>query len=174
MIGKKKSLIAAAVAALGLLAIAGTSYADRGEGDCGFGEHRMHGGPEEHGQRAQMLFEKFDVNGDGTITKAELDETRSSKLKGADGNGDGQLSLEEFQAVWLEMTRPMMVDRFQDMDEDGNGQVTDAEFGGRMMGIFAFLDRNGDGNITKDELRDLHGKHRRHDDEDDGEDRDDD
>jgi Ca2+-binding EF-hand superfamily protein len=170
MIRRKNSMIAAAaVATVGLLAVAGTSYADRGEDDCprsGYGGHGMHGGPGGRGGHAAMMFEKFDANGDGTITRAEVDEVRGAKLKGADGNADNALSLEEFQAVWLEMTRPMMVDRFQDLDEDGDGKVTEAELGRPMTNMFVYLDQNEDGSITVKELRGRQGKHGREYDED--------
>jgi len=156
---KTSMMAAAAIAALGLLAVTGASYADRGEGDCGPG---LHHGPGGHGARAGMLFEKFDVNGDGSVTRAEIDETRGAKLQAADGNADAQLTLEEFQTLWLEMTRPMMVDRFQDLDEDGNGQVTEAELGRPLDNMFVFLDRNEDGSITQQELRSLHDQHGKH------------
>ncbi len=178
MTRSKKSLIAAtAIAALGLVTLAGVSHAGRSSQDCehgGWGKHdsdhseRGHGGPGGHGQ---MLFEKFDSDGDGRVTRAELDKTRAEKLGSADGNGDGQLTLEEFQVLWLEMARPMMVDRFQDLDEDGNGLVTEAEFGQPLAAMFVYLDRNDDGAITVEELR---GKHRKYDHDDNEEDDDDD
>ena len=155
---KKSMLTAAAVAALGLLAATGASYADRGEG-CGFGKHGKQHGP---GDRGAKIFEKFDLNEDGTVTKAEAEEASATRMTAADKNNDGQMSLEEFQTVWLEMTRPMMVDRFQDLDEDANGAVTAAEFDRPISKIFVYMDENGDGSITIAELRNMHGKHGRH------------
>ena len=170
----KKSLIAAtAIAALGLVTLAGVSHAGRSSHDCERGGWGKHGerGPGGHGQ---MMFEKFDSDGDGRVTRAELDKTRAEKLESADGNGDGQLTLEEFQVLWLEMARPMMVDRFQDLDEDGNGVVTEAELGQPLAAMFVYLDRDDDGAITAEELRGKHRKHRKHDHDDDEEDEDDD
>lgn len=158
---RKSMLAGAAIAAIGLLAATGASYADRSE-DCDFGKHGKHHGAGDHGERGVMMFEKFDINSDGTVTRAEIDEARTSRMKGADGNSDNQLSLEEFETVWLEMTRPMMVDRFQDLDEDGDGQVTDAELDRPMSKMFVILDQNEDGSITMAELRSLHDKHKRH------------
>jgi Ca2+-binding EF-hand superfamily protein len=177
----KKSLIAAtAIAALGLVTLAGFSHAGGSSHDCergGWGKHAGHHGDRgDHGDRGpgghgQMMFEKFDSDGDGRVTRAELDKTRAEKLGSADGNGDGQLTLEEFQVLWLEMARPMMVDRFQDLDEDGNGLVTAAEFGKPLAAMFVYLDRDEDGAITAEELR---GKHRKHDHDDDEADEEDD
>jgi Ca2+-binding EF-hand superfamily protein len=174
----KKSLIAAtAIAALGLVTLAGVSHAGRSSHDCergGWGKHAGHHG--DHGDRGpgghgQMIFEKFDNDGDGRVTRSEIDKTHAEKLGSADGNGDGQLTLEEFQVLWLEMARPMMVDRFQDLDEDGDGVVTAAEFGKPLAALFLYLDRDDDGAITAEELR---GKHRKYDHDDDEEDEDDD
>ena len=173
----KKSLIAAtAIAALGLVTLAGVSHAGRSSHDCeggGWGKHAGHYGDRgDHGDRGpgghgQMLFEKFDSDGDGRVTRSEFDKIRAEKLGSADGNADGQLTLEEFQVLWLEMARPMMVGRFQDLDEDGNGVVTEAEFGQPLAAMFVYLDRDDDGAITAEELR---GKHRKYDHDDDDDD----
>jgi Ca2+-binding EF-hand superfamily protein len=177
----KKSLIAAtAIAALGLVTLAGVSHAGRSSHDCeggGWGKHAGHHG--DRGERGpgghgQMLFEKFDSDGDGRVTRSELDKTRAEKLGSADGNADGQLTLEEFQVLWLEMARPMMVDRFQDLDEDGDGVVTEAEFGQPLAAMFVYLDRDDDGAITAEELRGKHRKYDHDDDDDEDEDHDED
>ena len=48
-------------------------------------------------------------------------------LKTYDTNGDGTLSLDEFQALYAAHTRTMMVRGFQMLDEDGDGKVTELE-----------------------------------------------
>ena len=70
------------------------------------------------------LFESFDVNDDGILTQTEIEEVRQSRLTEFDANGDGSLSLEEYQALWMEAMRERMVDRFQAHDDDGDGLVT--------------------------------------------------
>ena len=78
------------------------------------------------------------------------------------------MALEEFQALWLEHMRPHMVDRFQQLDEDGDGEVTADEFNDPMSRMFAYLDKNEDGSVTKKEVKRRH--HRYYDDDDDEDD----
>ena len=59
----------------------------------------------------ERLFEAFDANQDGTLTQAEVDQARQAKLAEFDADGDGSLSLEEYQALWLDAMRERMVDR---------------------------------------------------------------
>jgi Ca2+-binding EF-hand superfamily protein len=46
-----------------------------------------------------------------------------------DADGDGSLSLAEFEALHAAMIRETAVDRFQHLDADGDGRVTEAEMG---------------------------------------------
>ena len=48
-------------------------------------------------------------------------------MKQYDADGDGTLSIAEFEALHNAMTRNFMVDRFQALDEDGDGKITAAE-----------------------------------------------
>ena len=118
------------------------------------------GGHEGHGRRGMMgrggagagmmmrLFEEVDADGDGSVTQAEVDAYRATRVGAADGNDDGSLSLDEFQTLWLEQMRPRMVDAFQHLDEDGDGQITEAELDQRVGRMVARLDRDGDGVLT--------------------------
>lgn len=73
------------------------------------------------------LFGNLDANGDGQVTPQEAKAGREAALKKYDANGDGNLSLTEFQALYNQAVREKMVDRFQALDGDGDGQVTAAE-----------------------------------------------
>jgi Ca2+-binding EF-hand superfamily protein len=99
------------------------------------------------------LFEQFDANQDGRLTQAEIDQVRQSRLAEFDQNGDGSLSLEEYQALWVAAMRESMVDRFQAHDDDGDGMVTAEEFGEPFDRIVSRLDQNGDGELTADEIQ---------------------
>lgn len=48
-------------------------------------------------------------------------------LQEYDADGDGSLTLEEFEALHMQTLREQMVDRFQDLDADGDGQVSQEE-----------------------------------------------
>lgn len=140
-----KYLLAGGVLALGAAAFAGATLA----GD-GWGRH--HGG-DRHGGRAMLLFEQFDVNEDGRLTQAEIDEVRRSRLTEFDQNGDGSLSLEEYQALWLDAMRERMVRAFQRHDRDGDALVTVEEFSRPFDRAVSRFDRDGDGVLTLDEVR---------------------
>lgn len=70
------------------------------------------------------LFGDLDTNGDGTVTAEEAHDGMQAGLEAHDADGDGSLTLEEFQELHAESIRTRMVDRFQALDEDGDGKVT--------------------------------------------------
>ncbi len=63
------------------------------------------------------------------------------------------MSLDEFQPFWVELARPRMVDRFQALDDDGDGRVTTDEFDRPARGMFAWGDRDGDGALGPGDMR---------------------
>lgn len=73
------------------------------------------------------MMDRFDVDGDGIVSGDEALDQLQSMHADADTNGDGALSLEEFEVLHGEITRSMMVDRFQYLDSDGDGMVTPSE-----------------------------------------------
>jgi hypothetical protein len=113
------------------------------------------------------LFERADADHDGKLTKAELDAFAADALKRFDKDGDGRLSLDEFQGLWLELTRPLEVRAFQFLDRNGEGKVTAQELQRPLDRFFEHLDRKGAGYVTEDELR---GRERHHGPGDEGED----
>jgi len=95
------------------------------------------------------VFQMFDKDGDGRITKKELNESLknlgiiipenelSLMLDKIDVNGDGCVDIEEFG----ELYKTIMV---EDEDEVGEEDMKEA---------FNVFDRNGDGFISVDELK---------------------
>ena len=69
----------------------------------------------------------FDANKDGTLTPEEMTAGMQAEIKTYDTDANGSLSLAEFEAMHAAHTRTMMVRAFQMHDEDGDGQVTEAE-----------------------------------------------
>ena len=69
----------------------------------------------------------FDADKDGTLTPAEMTAGMQAEIKTYDTDSSGSLSLAEFEAMHAAHTRTMMVRAFQMHDEDGDGQVTEAE-----------------------------------------------
>ena len=69
----------------------------------------------------------LDANGDGKVSAEEARSGLTAKLAEYDADGDGTLSIAEFETLHSAMIRETMVDRFQALDNDGDGQVTEAE-----------------------------------------------
>lgn len=134
-----------------------------GSGHYGMGGHGFGGG-----SMARQVFELFDTNKDGALTQAEIDAERAATVKRFDKNGDGTLSLDEYQVFWMERMRERMVDRFQAHDDDGDGQITAKEMLGQFETMVERHDRNGDGKVMLDEMMGGgRGHHGMHDDDDD-------
>lgn len=158
-----------AIGAAGLaatIALAGVGLSNAHErwsdgGPRGYHGQEMHGdgmqkGHGHHGKRGKMMrrmMERFDANADGSLTQAEIDQGRSEQLAKYDSNQDGNLSLQEFEALWLERMLPRMVDRFQDLDENGDSEVTAEEFLDPFANVVERHDRNGDGALSKEDRR---------------------
>jgi Ca2+-binding EF-hand superfamily protein len=165
-----RKIIAGSVAALAIAAaiplVATAGSGERGgQGMRGghHGEHGMRGHHgEEHGGRRgrlhiQEMLETYDADGDGSIAQAEVDEWRTNRLREFDADSNGQLSLDEYQALWFDAMRERMVDEFQAHDDDGDGQVTVDEFGERTSRLVMMRDRNEDGVLNLDDAR--RGRH---------------
>jgi len=137
-------------------------FGGHGPGPDGFGRF----GPERFGRDGdgmrpmnEALLAMFDTNKDGNISKDEIEGVTADKLKTYDKDGDGSLSLTEYQALWLDQMREQMVRSFQRYDRDGDGKVTQAELGTRADNVLARLDRNHDGVIDQSELAGFGGRH---------------
>ncbi|SFC86923.1 calcium-binding protein [Tropicimonas isoalkanivorans] len=84
------------------------------------------GGPGGVGMMGAFLGD-LDADRDGSVTSDEARDGLQAALADNDSDGSGTLSLGEFEALHNNTIRPMMVDRFQALDADGDGQVTQAE-----------------------------------------------
>jgi Ca2+-binding EF-hand superfamily protein len=163
-------LTATAIAGIGLAGLAAVSLAegDRGYGywgrhdgghhmgGAGFGGHHMGGrGFGGHGHMHELAV-AYDANNDGKLSQEEIDQGRSNQLKKFDKDGDGKLTLAEYEELWMDAMRERMVDRFQEHDSDGDGNVTAEEFGKRFAGMVKFMDSNGDGVLDHQDMRRHH------------------
>ena len=112
------------------------------------------GGWGPHGRSmGSGLLETYDTKDDGKLTQVEIDEARKANLARFDADANGALALAEYQALWADAMRRAMVRQFQAHDADGDGSVTIEEFTVRFADLVETLDRNGDGELTRDELR---------------------
>ncbi len=148
----KPTLPVFTLAALAVFALQTPASAEDRQGHRSHKMERMHGGDRGPG-RALHLFELYDTNADGTLTQEEINAARAGRLAEFDTNSDNALSLAEYEALWLDAMRERMVDRFQSHDDDGDGLVTAEEFGEQHARIIARMDRNNDGVVNADDLR---------------------
>jgi len=112
-----------------------------------------HGGPMggpggSGGPGGEMLIERFDANGDGSITLEEVLEVSADKVKTFDADGDGALSLDEYKALWTDAMNEQIVRSFQFHDPDGDAKVTLDEYTQSFEKMFARVDRDGDGSFA--------------------------
>lgn len=112
-----------------------------------------------HEARLDHMFETFDLNADGKITRAEVEASREARFAASDANGDGKLTEAEMRAA-MQKRAEARADRrvkkiLERADSDKDGAISLAEFndtprhrGGKM---FKRLDADGDGAVTREE-----------------------
>jgi Ca2+-binding EF-hand superfamily protein len=126
------------------------------------GDHGKRGFQRHHAGMERMI-ERLDADKDGTITREEVTARRDKSLGQYDADRNKTLSLKEFEGLWAEHTRDRMVRAFQRLDRDGNGQVTAEELDRPMSRMFSRMDRDSDGKITAEEMRPRRGDRHGHD-----------
>ena len=119
-------------------------------------------------QESQAKFKAMDANGDGVITKAELQTAQAKALKEAeaardqkmaaefkklDTDNNGSLSLAEFKAaapsVRIRTTADQALSHY---DTDKNGKITLEEYRKPRLALFDKVDANHDGKVTPEEV----------------------
>jgi Ca2+-binding EF-hand superfamily protein len=119
------------------------------------------------GMRGDPLFIALDLDGDGSISAAELAKAAPA-LRKLDKNGDGKLSEDELRPTFAggpgrerrpegpgETQPPDMVQTMMAFDKNGDGKLEKSELPERMQNLFARADTNQDGFLTKDEIQKL-------------------
>jgi Ca2+-binding EF-hand superfamily protein len=120
------------------------------------------GGPDRPGGAMvgpAALMRVLDADGDGAISKSEIDEAPKA-LKKLDRNGDGQLTREELGprgGVQPPAVRPgqaagALMERIRNLDENNDGKWTKDELPERFQEQFDTLDANKDGSLDREEL----------------------
>ncbi|NIA70024.1 hypothetical protein HBA54_15575 [Pelagibius litoralis] len=151
---KKTTKIAiVVVAVLGVGAAAVAAQADGGWRGHGGSAHFSQGHGGGHGGRMASMLRYFDSDGDGAVSQAEIDQVRDERFAAFDGDGSETLSLAEFEGLWLDFMRERMVDGFQRLDADGDGQVTMAEVNRPLGMMVQRMDRNEDGVIDQSDMK---------------------
>ncbi|OIQ46216.1 MAG: calcium-binding protein [Roseobacter sp. MedPE-SW] len=107
------------------------------------------------GMGAKMSFEELDADGNGEISKAEMEAHKAARFSTADGNGDGKLSAEELVAQAQKHAAKRVEKMISHLDSDGDGMLSAEEMsnrGGRHGDMFKRVDRDGNGAVSKEEF----------------------
>ncbi|MEM9737230.1 MAG: EF-hand domain-containing protein [Pseudomonadota bacterium] len=100
---------------------------------------------------------RADANGDGAISRAEAQDARQPLFTRFDRNGDGVISDTEAEAILARLAAAAriadgaMVLNRQQLDTDGDGAISEAEFMARNP-MFERIDRDGDGLASAEEI----------------------
>ena len=125
--------------------------------------------PENAGASADELVKQlmsFDKNGDGVLTPDELPARMQSLFERGDANKDGKLTPDEIRAMANKQGMPagnpttegqrggqMRTDPILNaLDADHDGTISTAELANASKALLT-LDKNGEGEITPDEMR---------------------
>lgn len=112
-----------------------------------------------HGPR--MSFEEIDADGNGEVTKAEIEAMKDAHFTKADADGDGKLTLEEMQARAREHANERAAWMLERFDKDADGALSKDELPQprRAGKMFDRMDADGSGGISKEEFEDARMKH---------------
>jgi len=105
-------------------------------------------------RRVDAEFKAIDADGDGKLTRAEVDAARGKPLilLLADTNKDGAVTKEELAKAFASRRSDVSERVFEALDADKDGKIGAAEWQASGERRFARLDRNKDGTVTADEV----------------------
>ena len=114
--------------------------------------------------RQPVSFQELDANGDGQVTREEMQARRAERFTKADANGDGQLSVEEMQAAGQQKVNDRVTKMFERNDANKDGFLSPDELPKprRADKMFDRMDADSDGAISEQEFADAKEKMGRH------------
>lgn len=145
-------MVANFILSLGAVLLLGTgvALAEDAPAKKGAGEHR-----------AEMFMNR-DLNKDGSISKDEMEQAAGNMFDQIDANGDGQLSREEMDGHYMkrraEREDARQRKHFGELDTDADGNVSRDEFVSKINERSSRADTNGDGTISKEEMKERREK----------------
>jgi len=101
---------------------------------------------------ADRLFQRYDTDKNGEISRQEVDAARAARIKAMDSNGDGRVSREERRAYMQHQMEERRAASFAALDTNHDGKIDLEEYQADAAKRFARLDRDGNGGLTQAEL----------------------
>lgn len=116
------------------------------------------------GSRQSRFMEYFDSNQDNIVTMSELNEASKQRFAKMDADANGVVSLEEFQAYLGERKALWRERRFNEMDGNGDKQISKQEYilykQQKAEQRYQAMDVDKDGIVSKEEFLNLKsGRH---------------
>lgn len=110
--------------------------------------------------RQPVSFQELDTNGDGQVTKEEIQAHSAQRFTNADADGDGQLSLEEMQAAAQQRANDRVAKMFEKRDANQDGFLSEDELPKprRADKMFDRIDADDSGTISEQEFADAQDK----------------
>lgn len=112
----------------------------------------------------RTILEAYDLNHDGTVTRAEMEQGLRADFAKADVKHTGCLDEDEARAVNEQRWQQDQSTASPLVDFKGQGCIDFDEFAATARSLFEQMDANGDGKISPKELRPPPGQRRSSDD----------
>ncbi|WP_245189198.1 EF-hand domain-containing protein [Mameliella alba] len=122
-----------------------------------------------HGPRGafmQEMFAEIDADGNGKVTKEEIEAFKTARFEATDTDGDGKLSREEIAAARDARRVARMQTMVERLDQDGDGLLSADELAAgparrAPQDMFDRLDADDDGALTLEEIEKARGAFQR-------------
>lgn len=111
-----------------------------------------------------ISFESLDTDGNGEISRDEVQAMAQTRFNEADTNADGKLDAAEMVAQANKRTEERVAAMIKNLDKDGDGVLSTEEMphADRGMKMFDVLDADDSGTVSKEEFAEMRDRMREH------------